>query len=207
MIPLHHHLSAAALLCAAAATAGAEAWQPARSVRDIEVESRPTESGFRAFRGSTVVCTDLQTLHDFVTDPDRFDEWIPFTETARRLPSDAAVRLYYLRTRTPWPLRSRDMVYRLSEHPASRDDRIILDLEGAPEHLPPQKGAVRMQSARGQWRLWPRGDRVEVTFGLALDPGRIPAFFANRRLAATVGGMLANLAQRFPCADEADRPR
>ncbi len=203
MTPMHHHLSAA-LLCAVAATAGAEPWQPAGSVRGIEVESRPTESGFRAFRGSTVVCTGMQTLHDFVTDPDRFADWIPFTEAARRVPGDTAERLYYLRTRTPWPLRSRDMVYRLSEHSASGDDLVILDLAGAPEHLPPQKGAVRMRSASGQWRLRPRGDRVEVSFQLALDPGRVPAFFANRRLAATVGGILANLTQRFPCTGEAD---
>ncbi|MFW6092644.1 MAG: SRPBCC family protein [Pseudomonadota bacterium] len=182
---------------AVATGAAAEAWQPAGTIDGIAMTARPTGTGFDAYRATVEVCTGASTLERFVTDASSFGEWIPYTVEARQIESgDGAVR-YYVRTDAPWPARDRDMVYRLDSRRS--DEALVIAVTGVPDYLPPQEGAVRMAGAEGEWRLRPRGDRLEVTFSLAVNPGNAPARFSNRRLAATVAGTLNNLTERFPC--------
>ena len=56
-----------------------------------------------------------------------------------------------------------------------------------------------MHEARGEWRFIDAGDGLMVSYRLFVDPGPVPAFAANGRLASTVGQTLANLARRYPC--------
>ena len=198
-LPVLAALVATVLLTPAAWPATEEGWQPAGWNSGVQLDYRPTPSGFRAYRGSVEVCTDLGPLRRFVADAAHLDEWIPYTEEARELPHEEPEQLYYLRTSAPWPFKSRDMVYRLTPLPEDRTDTISIELEGVPDALPERHDAVRMTSAEGGWTLVSGNGRIEVTLSLAVNPGRAPAFFADRRLAATVGGTLANLARQFPC--------
>lgn len=191
-------LAATAPAPAPAAEPAAEPdWRPATEREGIALEWRPTDTVYRAFRGSVSVCTDLDGLQGFVGDATRLTDWVPYTEAARVLPAGEGQQLYYLRTRAPWPFQSRDMVYQLTRERAA-GDAMIIALEGRPDALPEQRDAVRMRSAKGRWTLEPRDGRIDVTLELTADP-RAPAFYANHRLAATVAGTLANLAERFPC--------
>jgi hypothetical protein len=196
----------AVLLPMASATAGEIAWTDAGEVNGVPMEWRPSLLGHRAYRGTTVVCTSLETLRDFVIDASRLGEWIPFTEAAHAVPAPDGEHRYYLRTSAPWPLKSRDMVYALSaDAPAgarSADDALRLDVRGLPDAVPEHDAVVRMRAAEGGWILAPEHGAITVSFELAVDPGRVPDFFVNRRLAATVGGTLANLTERFPCDGE-----
>ncbi len=189
------------LLTAAGTTSatGEDGWDDDRSVAGVALESRPTASGFDEVRGRVTVCTDVAALQQFVGDPQRFDEWIPFTEEARALAKEGDGERYYLRTATPWPMRSRDLIYRVDPRPAAADGTLRIDLVGEPDALPPQPGSVRMDGASGAWTLQPGAAGVDVALQMTVDPGRVPALFANRRLAATVGQMLANLRDRFRC--------
>jgi hypothetical protein len=58
-----------------------------------------------------------------------------------------------------------------------------------------------MDGASGEWRLRSIGREIGVTFRLHIEPGRVPKGIANRQLAETVGGTVANLQRRFPCSD------
>ena len=176
-------------------------WSPAGKQRGVTLEAKRTSSGHRAYRGAVLVCTDLAELQRFVADASRLEEWIPYTEAAWSVPDPAGERLYYMRTSAPWPFRSRDMVYRLSQEPSDGDGPIHIDLEGVPDALPEKEEAVRMRSADGRWTLTRQDGGIEVALRLTVDPGPAPAFFANRRLAATVAGTLSNLAAQFPCPD------
>lgn len=195
------------LLLTSGATADDGQWTDGGEVSGVALEWQPSALGHRAYRGTTVVCTSLEALRDFVTDASRLDQWIPFTEAARAVPGPKDQHRYYLRTSAPWPFKSRDMVYALSAEASaddtSEDDALRLDVEGLPDAVPEHDGAVRMRAAEGGWVLAPEDGTVAVSFQLAVDPGRVPDFFVNRRLAATVGGTLANLAERFPCDGEA----
>lgn len=175
-------------------------WTADRTVNGIDLQSQPRESGFTAYRGTVTVCAGLEELQAFVADASRFHEWLPYTEEARDLEDpEGGGQLYYLRNSAPWPLQSRDMIYKLTRQPGE-GDVLRIALEGVPQALPPQAGAVRMESAEGLWTLRTADGRIHVGLSLAVNPGRAPAYFVNRRLAATVGGTLANLQERFPCA-------
>jgi hypothetical protein len=193
-------VAAVTLLLMWPTAAAGDDWHPAGENRGVALESRPTADGYRAYRGAVTVCTDLAGLQRFVADASRLDEWIPFTEAARALPNEDGQQLYYLRTSAPWPFKSRDMVYRLTSESAVDDGTIHIRLEGLPDALPEQQGVVRMKSAEGRWALTPGNGHIHVELRLAANARRAPAFFADRRLAATVAGTLANLAEEFPCA-------
>ena len=68
-----------------------------------------------------------------------------------------------------------------------------------PDYTPPSDNAARIRSAAGEWRLLPGATGIDVSYELFVDPGRVPRFAANQRLATAVGQTLANLAARFPC--------
>jgi hypothetical protein len=189
----------AAGLAAGLAAATEDNWSPAGKTRGVTLDSRPTPAGYRAYRGSVRVCTDLRGLQRFVADASRLHEWIPYTEEARALPGQRRWERYYLRTSAPWPFKSRDMVYRLVPEPAGEVGTIHIRLEGLPDALPEREDAVRMTSADGRWTLTPRDGHIRVALSLAVNPGPVPTFFANRRMAATVAGTLTNLAEQFPC--------
>lgn len=202
---LLHRAALLAALWATTAGAAESGWSAARTVRGVALESRPTPSGFAEYRGQVSVCTSQQNLERFVTDASRFPSWVPFTETAHALPDDGRGTRYYVRTDAPWPFRSRDMVYRVmprgadGEGSADGAGRLRIDLAGEPDAIPERGDAVRMAGAGGRWVLEARGERIDVALRMSVDPGSVPRFFANQRIAATVGGMLANLRQRFPC--------
>jgi hypothetical protein len=195
--------------------AGADAaWQHAGSVRGVAVEAQPTAAGFDAHRAVTTVCTGFEPLLDYLSDASQIRNWLPYTESARQLDAgadaDPHVRLFYVRTEAPWPLRPRDMIYRVYLTDAAGDIATAADLdasgkplqmalEGVPEFLPPQPDAVRMRSAEGAWTFRREGERIRVELRLRMDPGSVPRRMANRRIRSAVGGALANLHQRFPC--------
>jgi hypothetical protein len=190
------------MLIVLAATAGAaeQGWQDADDRDGIALQWRPATADYRAYRGSIAVCTDLYELQRFVGDAEQLTAWVPYTEAARSLPADPGRQLYYLRTSAPWPFKSRDMVYELIPQEA-KGSGLVLELEGRPEALPEQRGAVRMRSSAGRWTFEPAGAAIRVTLELTADP-QAPAFYANRRLAATVAGALQNLAERFSCTED-----
>jgi hypothetical protein len=143
------------------------------------------------------VCTNLDALTEFVVDPSRFTEWVAFTRTARLLDRAEDSAIYYVRSRTPWPLRDTDMVYRIVRHVAA--DGLHLSVTGLPDYLPMEQDATRIRSAVGEWRLVPDDQGISVAYELHVDPGDVPRMLANRRLSRAVGQTLANLAAKFPC--------
>lgn len=174
-----------------------EPWRPVREVAGVPVEARQTETGFHTHRAQVHVCTDLAALEDFVADPAHFTEWVAFTRSARLLERTNESAVYYVVSSTPWPLKDRDMVYRISRSPSAEGVR--LSLTGLPDYSVPEDSAARIRSAAGEWQLLPGDKGIDVSYELYLDPGRVPRSLANQRLAAAVGQTLANLAARFPC--------
>jgi hypothetical protein len=88
--------------------------------------------------------------------------------------------------------------------PMDHPDEMRIRMTGLPEAVPERKGAVRMAAADGEWRLVSDGVGVDVRFELYVDPGKVPRYFANRRLSRTLGKTLANLQATFPCGAAPD---
>lgn len=196
-VALHILLIGVGLIASAAsASAG---WVPVRNVHGVPVEARETASGYDEHRGKVAVCTKMDVIEAFVSDTSKFVDWIPFTRSARLLQASDDAFVYYVRSTTPWPLKDRDMVYQITrQHDGGEGVR--LSVLGLPDYTPEQRNVTRIRDASGHWYLLQQGPRISVSYQLYLDPVRVPAFAANRRLAAVVGDTLANLAAHFPCA-------
>jgi hypothetical protein len=173
-------------------------WTPVRNVGGVTVEARPTASGFDEHRGTADVCTDLSALEALVADTERFPEWLPYTRQAELRETTDRQVIYYVRTTTPWPLKDRDMVYRITRQSDS-ETTVHLNVVGLPDYEPKHRGATRIREASGHWEFVDTGAGLTVSYQLFVDPGPVPAIAANGRLASAVGETLANLADRFPC--------
>ncbi len=179
---------------------GEEAWRPVANVSGVRVLALSTASGFDIHRAGVAVCTSLETVATFTRDASRFEEWVAFTLEARLIESNDEHTLYYLKNRAPWPVRPRDMVYELTPR-FDASGALHIAMRGLPDYLPPVRGVVRMDSVSGEWLFRVDGSEVAVQLTLHAEPGeRVPKYFANRRLAQTVGRTLASLAARFPCS-------
>ena len=189
----------AVLAAIAAAPGWTSGWSEVREIDGVMVEARPTASGFNEHRGAVRVCTELPVLEAFVADPERFHEWLPYTRHAELLERTDEHLIYYVRSRSPWPLKDRDMVYRISRQ-AGSGQGVILELVGLPDYAPARSGAAPIKAAAGRWQLTESGAGLSVRYQLFVDPGAVPAFAANGRTASSVGKTLANLAALFPCA-------
>ena len=192
-------IAIAALAAFVASSAWASGWSEVRLVDGVMVEARQTDSGFNEHRGAVRVCTQLPVLEAFVADADRFSEWLPFTRYAELLEQADDHLIYYVRSSTPWPLKDRDMVYRISRQ-ADSAQGVTLELVGLPDYQPAGTGADPIQAAAGRWRLTESEAGLDVNYQLFVHPGSVPPFAANGRMATAVGKTLANLASHFPCA-------
>jgi hypothetical protein len=173
----------------------------------VDVYVRPVaNSSYDEARAIASVCAPIDELKTLVTNVSRFEDWIPDTEHASLLAAPSPYeRIYYIRTGLPWPIKDRDMIYRVvsSANPNTADD-ITVTLEGVPDYLPPVDGAVRMISAHGRWHFERVGMRTRIALELRIEPGGgVPAWLARRRIVGTPAKMLLNIGRLFAssCAD------
>lgn len=183
-----------------AETAGAR-WKALGEADGIAVEMRAFEgSTFPEVRASGTVCATLPELVAFVQDVARFERWIPDTEAARLLarptPQD---QIYYIRTSMPWPIKHRDMIYRLTESTlAPVAGEISVSIDGEPSYLPAYPGVVRMASVTGRWTFREDRGRTHIELVMHIEPGGIvPGWLASQRVIGTPSKMLANLKRQF----------
>jgi hypothetical protein len=197
-------LTVVILSLALVGSAGAEAdWVVARTIEGVKVEARGTPSGFKIHRGDVLLCTEIANLEAYIADTSRFHEWIPDLDQVRLLDvSDGSV-VYYMTTKTPWPLKPRDMIYQLTDMRLSNDSlEVGIVVKGLPTYLPETNDAFRMREVTGEWRIVPEGKGLRVRHQLYVDPGSVPKFFANRRLATSLAKTLINLSRQFQCQTE-----
>ncbi len=204
-------LSLSVALAALGATPAAEdsRWKPLGESDGVAVYVRPfANSALPEVRATATVCATLPQLVAWVEDTERFDRWIPDTEQARLLarPSPRE-QIYYIRTSMPWPIKHRDMIYRLTEVPVvSSPSEVRVAMEGLPDYLPAYPGVIRMSSVSGEWRLRGEGRRTHIRLDLHIEPGgSLPAWLVKRRMVTTPSKMLKNLEREFgsDCPDAA----
>ncbi len=183
------------------ASRGAEGWTVVGESDGVTVATRRVGgSAYPEVRASATVCAELPSLVDYIEDAAGFDRWIPDTEESRMLARPAMrEQIFYIRTSMPWPIKDRDMIYRLTEPAAKTGDGwMTVWIEGLPDYLPTTSGAVRMTSVRGRWNFHEQAGRTHIDLEMHFEPGgRIPAWLASRRIVAMPSKMLANLQREF----------
>lgn len=177
-------------------SASATEWRLEKREDGIEVHTRPVPgSGIRAFKGETIIETDLESVLAVIRDAEHYQDWFPNCPESRLLRREESVVHQYNVTAAPWPIDDRDNIFRSALERDPETGAAEISIEAAPGFHPEQPGRVRVQSAEGRWRLEPRGeDSTWVLFELHLEPGGgIPDWLANARIVSTPFEALTNL--------------
>ena len=176
-------------------------WRPLRDadgVRSFRVDV--DGSSHDAYRADGRVCADQMALFSLFQNVDGFVTWLPRTESAERIEGgDEFSPLIHVVSDAPWPMRSRDMVYRITLQTDLEGSSATVDIEGLPEHIPPRKGRVRLRSASGHWDINLADTHADLSFMLHIDVGRIPSALAARSLHHAVRNAIRNLQKLHPC--------
>jgi len=179
-------------------------WTELEKTNGIAVYTRPYEgSTYPEVRASGSVCATLPQLVAFVEDVAAFEQWIPDTAEARLLERPTPLtQIYYIRTSMPWPVKDRDMIYRLSETAdSSLTDTLSVGIKGLPDYLPDDSSAVRMQGVTGRWSFEQADGRTRIDLDMHIEPGGgVPAWLARQRIVGTPTKMLSNLKRHFESA-------
>ena len=167
----------------------------------VDVYVRPVPgSAYDEARAVGSVCASIDALTSLVTDVSRFEEWIPDTERVEQLAAPSAYeRIYYIRTGMPWPIKDRDMVYRVvsSANPLTAD-AVTVTLQGLPDYAPPTDGVVRMRSVQGEWHFAHVAAGTRISLQMRIEPGGgVPAWLARRRIVGMPAKMLLNIGRLF----------
>ncbi|MBT8765217.1 START domain-containing protein [Metapseudomonas boanensis] len=165
----------------AAGAAEAEEWKLVKDEDGIKVYlSEVPGSRYKAYRGVTVMKTDIATLRRLQEDVVGSCAWIHECREQRLLKSEGAQSWTYARFNTPWPVTPRDSVLHVTSQ-LGADGSVTRLLEAAPDYLPKSKGFVRVNRVDGLWKLVPKGvGEVEVTYQAHTEPGgSVPSWLAN----------------------------
>jgi len=188
-------------LASAAPPADNVGWTELDQAHGIAVFTRPYEgSSYPEVRASGTVCATLPQLVAFVEDVSAFEQWIPDTAEARLIERPTPrTQIYYIRTSLPWPVKDRDMIYRLSEVAgASSTTPISVAIEGLPDYLPVDAHATRMKGVSGRWTFDQSGDQTRIDLDMHIEPGGgVPAWLARQRIVGAPTRMLTNLKEHF----------
>jgi hypothetical protein len=195
--------SVALLLATGLGVAAAEegAWRTIRHDDALEVSTRPVAgSQFDEVRVVGNVCASLEALTGYVQDVQHFPDWIPDTAQAEQLAQpNARERIYYVRTDMPWPVKDRDMIYRVVVTPGAVANAAAIEMQGLPDYLPKKEDAIRMTSLHGAWQIEQRAAGLtHVALEMRVEPGgSVPTWLARRRIVALPTGMVENLQREF----------
>jgi hypothetical protein len=170
-------------------------WELRAEEDGIRVYTRPVPgSPVAAMRAEITILAPVDALLGVLMDAGKLPEWFPNCPTARVLSQQADVQLRYVVTAAPWPVDSRDAIYRYRVSRDANAGSATIRVDVAPDAHPRQEGYVRVLEAEGRWRLVPAEDATKVTWEMHLDPGgSLPAWLVNRRLVETPLGALRGL--------------
>ncbi len=182
-------------------------WELRKQQDGIQVfTSAWPNSGFEAFRGETLVDAPLSSIIAVLQDVARYDEWMPNARQTRLLDRQGDSRLlFYIRTKTPWPVRDRDGVYDCRFQRLSGGS-VKIEIGCQADAQPEADGVVRIREAEGFWILQPQEKQVKVVYQVHAEPGgAIPAWLANLGLVGIPFVTLQELKSRVKMAAYRDQ--
>ena len=178
------------------AVAETEDWSLDKQKNGIDVYTRPVaDSGIKEFKGVAEVAAGVAVILAVLRDSDRFKTWFPNTSESSLLGREDDVSYQYSVMTAPWPVSDRDNILRSVSTHNNETGVVVITLNAVPDYHPEAEGRVRVQRARGSWKLEPlAANRTNVTFTMHLEPGGgIPQWLINTRIVATPFDALTNL--------------
>ncbi|HEY6879433.1 MAG TPA: START domain-containing protein, partial [Polyangiales bacterium] len=158
-----------------AADDGSNAWEPIEQSDGVTSWKLAGRSGPGAvLKGEVELAVGIEAVRRILEDTPNHTKWmhkcVESTELRRTSDSEA---ILYNRTHSPWPVKDRDVVYRLTRATDdSTGDLIFKFAEIRSDLKPVVDGVVRMPKMSGYWRLTKLGaSRTKVLYYLETDVG------------------------------------
>ncbi len=187
-------LTVLAGLLTSQATFAQDGWSLAKDAEGIKVYVRNVDgSPLREFRGEVQIKATPDDVVKVLRDANAFRQWMPDVAASELLKATDTEQYHYLDNKAPWPVSNRDGVYHFTYAKAG-DGAVTVRVEAVPDYLPQREGKVRIPQAKGQWKLVPDADGVNVTYQMHASPGgAIPNWLANQTVVDTPYGTLKAL--------------
>lgn len=166
-------------------TLAAEQWKLLRDQQGIRIYSQKVNgSKYEAFKGIIVLQSSPASILGLLDHTEASTEWVQFCTFGKTLKSNGfSERYIYQVTDLPFPLATRDAVFRATTSYNPVTQAITVTLAAAADFYPATE-YVRIRIGSGYFHLRPiDDDNTEVTWQLHVDPGgAIPAFLINMML-------------------------
>ncbi|MFT3680788.1 MAG: START domain-containing protein [Ferruginibacter sp.] len=149
----------------------------------IKIYTKITEnSPFKAVKTTCTIDAPLSRVAAVLMDINSTADWVYATKKCSVLKQVSASELiYYSEVEAPWPVSNRDFIVRLWITQDAKTKTVSVLSENKPDHLPENKGIVRIRKSHSQWTMEPLPNgQVKVEFMLQVDPGgSLPAWIIN----------------------------
>ncbi|MBS03031.1 MAG: hypothetical protein CMQ24_10040 [Gammaproteobacteria bacterium] len=174
------NLALTACLAACPAASNDQPWQPGANESGVLVEVRDVPgSKYQEFRARTTIDLPMARVLAVLADIPACPQWMHQCERARTLEDRSErERIIHQVTNLPFPVKSRDLVLRVTLEADAR--AVLVRLEALPGHIPTRSDAVRIRKSHGHYRLEEAGTGTLVEWQQFADPaGRVPAFIVR----------------------------
>jgi len=159
-------------------------WLLRQSKEGIPVYTRKVVgSPILEFKANVIVDAPLSKVIAFFEDEKQIPRWYFQCAHSELVENDGPKeKVIYLILHLPWPVASRDFVFKRSQLDKSLDGTINYSLTALPNRLPAVKGMVRVQSIKSLWSFKPLNNaKTEIYFQQHTDPaGSIPYAVVNQ---------------------------
>ena len=157
-------------------------WELRKDKNGIKVYTK-THAGSRFIecKVQTTAKTELSKLIKIINDVENYPVWMANCKSASVFSkTNDSLRIYYQKTRVPWPMHDRDVVleYRVV---TNNDEHYEAIINSITDVIPEKENIVRIKEAKGRWVI-NKVDKntVEITYQYYGDPGRnIPSWLIN----------------------------
>ena len=150
-------------------------------------------SSLKAYKGITIVESNVESLVKTLQDVSNFEEWMPDIAEAELKTLDNNIQVHYLVNSAPFPVSDRDCYYQFTYQ--YEGENVNVTMQALPEYGPEESRNVRIPYAKGFWLFEKITDKTtRITYQAHADPGgSIPSWLANSAVVDTPFETLSNL--------------
>lgn len=176
------------------------AWNLEHDKNGIQIYTKDIAgSDFKAFRGKTIINSDLINVIAHQVNIESMSEWLQDCSKSELISQLNGQEIYiYQRTSAPWPVSDRDYVLHMKITQDPEDYSVLITFEASSEFSKSDVDCVQVTQLTGYWRFTPiEENKVLVEYETAADPaGQIPSWLANSFVVDQPLGTLKNIKKR-----------
>jgi len=155
-------------------------------------------SSYYEFKTVAKVNSSAQKVIEILTNIEDFENWLTNTTASKLLKKPSATEwIGYTVTSTPWPLSSRDLVFKMEQVKIdSKNFRLILT--GIPDYIPLESEYVRLKDYEAEWMVSESNGTTTIEHIASFDPdSSTPAWMVKNSMVSARIEVLAALQEKL----------